>query len=285
VGEAGQEEPQWRCEACRALHALYEDRKLDMLKWPELRHLAELLLPLAAALGWHNHMDHYARLGYVDPLEPVMGSDWNNAAVHVDPPPVPDMHRVLLGVLQGREPLGEATATEMEPDESNGGDPLGACLPRLVQAEAAECVQWSIWLLQFYRRLRAGGAGAGSMQATAEALTALMVECGFGLEELDRVPCGVALPLREALAMCRAAPPSGWPPAAFTLVGREDLAAAAAAAEDAEAPRGQADDEEHQETGRGSPPGAAPHREAAQRAVGGIGGRHTAASRSCVTYT
>eukprot|EP00899_Mesostigma_viride_P028297 jgi/Mesvir1/8652/Mv02596-RA.1 len=58
-------------------------------------------------------------------------------------------------------------------------------------------------------------------------LVLAMVACGFGLGDLDRVPAGVAVVLREALQSCQEDPPSGWPPAAYTLIGREDMAWAA----------------------------------------------------------
>ena len=38
------------------------------------------------------------------------------------------------------------------------------------------------------------------------------------------LPSVVALPIREALCACRADPPAHWPPAAFRLVARPDLA-------------------------------------------------------------
>jgi len=45
---------------------------------------------------------------------------------------------------------------------------------------------------------------------------------------------GVALPLQEACARVRAAPPEGWPPAAYLLIRRPDLAAAAGHKEQSE---------------------------------------------------
>lgn len=47
---------------------------------------------------------------------------------------------------------------------------------------------------------------------------------GFTLEDVERVPFGKALPLREALRSCRSSPPGDWPPPAYALVGRPDIA-------------------------------------------------------------
>jgi anaphase-promoting complex subunit 1 len=43
----------------------------------------------------------------------------------------------------------------------------------------------------------------------------------FSLDDIDRLPFGVALPLREALRSSRHSPPSNWPTAAYHLIGRE----------------------------------------------------------------
>lgn len=71
------------------------------------------------------------------------------------------------------------------------------------------------------------GSIVQALEARARRLVLLMVEKGFGLVDLDNVPCGLALPLREALSLCRASPPPDWSKAAYTLIGREDLSAAA----------------------------------------------------------
>lgn len=56
-------------------------------------------------------------------------------------------------------------------------------------------------------------------------LVAAMVEEGFGTEELDRAPLGLALPLLEVLHAARSLAPADWPAAAQELVGRQDLSA------------------------------------------------------------
>jgi hypothetical protein len=47
---------------------------------------------------------------------------------------------------------------------------------------------------------------------------------GFTLSDLERVPFGIALPLREALPACRHSPPGCCDIEAYALVGRQDLA-------------------------------------------------------------
>jgi anaphase-promoting complex subunit 1 len=51
-----------------------------------------------------------------------------------------------------------------------------------------------------------------------------MIQMGFTNEELDDVPFGIAIPIREALRVCQMNPPSSWPVSAYTLLGRKDLA-------------------------------------------------------------
>uniref|UniRef100_A0A3Q2CTV5 Anaphase-promoting complex subunit 1 n=1 Tax=Cyprinodon variegatus TaxID=28743 RepID=A0A3Q2CTV5_CYPVA len=46
---------------------------------------------------------------------------------------------------------------------------------------------------------------------------------GFTLKDLESVPFGVALPIREAIYRCREQPSSDWPEAVCLLIGRQDL--------------------------------------------------------------
>lgn len=45
--------------------------------------------------------------------------------------------------------------------------------------------------------------------------------------ELNRLPLGIAAPIREASRACQLAPPSDWPPETYKAIGRNDLAASA----------------------------------------------------------
>lgn len=57
------------------------------------------------------------------------------------------------------------------------------------------------------------------------ALLIEMCKNGFGPQDLDKLPCGVSLPLRDALSACRLSDSSELPHPAEILIGREDIAA------------------------------------------------------------
>lgn len=46
---------------------------------------------------------------------------------------------------------------------------------------------------------------------------------GFTLKDLESVPFGVALPIREAIYRCREQPCSDWSKEVCHLIGRQDL--------------------------------------------------------------
>jgi anaphase-promoting complex subunit 1 len=60
-------------------------------------------------------------------------------------------------------------------------------------------------------------------------VTLALVQAGWSCLDLDTLPVGVGLPVREALHRVRAHPPAGWPIQAYALIGREDVAATLAA--------------------------------------------------------
>jgi len=59
--------------------------------------------------------------------------------------------------------------------------------------------------------------------ATAEDIVEKMVELNFNSASLQRLPEGIGIPLREAIARCQEQPPTTWGVQALDLVGRKDL--------------------------------------------------------------
>jgi anaphase-promoting complex subunit 1 len=180
--------------ALEAVHALYEDARLDMLKWPMLQPLASLAAQLACLVGAPAYLDYYEReWPHLLPAGSRPRDCLEPGAVAAPPP---DVLRALAAIL---------LSGQVEP----------APLPPLLAA-GASCCAWSATVLRLYRALAAEGPTA---------LPPLCASLGVGAAELARLPHGVAVPLYEVLAAVRPAPPPGWPAAAYVLVGRTDLAA------------------------------------------------------------
>jgi anaphase-promoting complex subunit 1 len=226
---AGRDEA-WR--ALQALHSVYEDCKMSVLRWQLLPSLGRALLRLAGLLGASGYADHYARdLGL--PAEPAAapgaaaqaGASPSQAVASAAPP---DMFRALQALLGGQRDGGGAVP--------------------LLAAQKAGCVRRSADLLAAYGLLAEAAASLGAslsleaaqasdlLQAAAHRIVRLLVRQRWTLADLDCLPWGVALPLRQAIQHCRSSPPTDWPQEAYVLIGRNDIAASMAAAEQEERP-------------------------------------------------
>ena len=142
----------------------------------------------------------------------------------------PDIVSALEDILAGTDfETANARVPSLVRAASEGHDRSGRPLDR---ARVGSTCAWAADVVSFARAAASSSAAAaGDSRAArdaAAALTAAMTTAGFGLAELARVPAGVAVPIRDALRRCRRDPPEGWPAAACALVGRDDLAAAAA---------------------------------------------------------
>ena len=198
-----------------ALHAVYEDCKLDTLRHSTLPPLARLLAALAAAVPGGGGAPYAARYALDQPREAAagaaIGSATAAAAGGAAPLPQPfDAMQWLLVIVEGRM----HTLPQLPAEVRDGG----------------EGTAWLRDVVAFYARTFDAAAGTGTRAAGVAAranvpLPVLMVQRGFGLAELERLPAGVALPLQQSLARWRALPPTGWSPAVYVLLGRPDLAA------------------------------------------------------------
>ena len=181
-----------------ALHLTYEDLKLNVLTQLDIKRLAQLLFQLAFATGSIDFADHYRR----DGLAPEVVLDLHpTSAAPLGVPP--DIYRWVHEAV------------------SNGVAPLYPTLSSLRQ----------IYLPEFAADLVPhGGEGLTNteqvcsiyralIQRGAQAAVFAMVDRGISAETLDCWPDGVALPLREALRVCRADPPTGWHKEAYFLLG------------------------------------------------------------------
>ncbi|KAI9032149.1 hypothetical protein DFJ74DRAFT_601859, partial [Hyaloraphidium curvatum] len=139
----------------------------------------------------------------VAPVSPVISN-----------PPLPpaDIYRWVYDAIKTRGITSSyPTITDLRKHYSIA---LGAVNPQLVPHTGTTCFA-APRLCAVYKSLVEGGA-----QICVEA----MVEWKLMPQDLDCLPDGLALPLREALRICRAKPPKGWSGDAYTLLAREDLA-------------------------------------------------------------
>lgn len=245
-------------QALEGLHALYEDCKLDMLRWHLLPPLGRLLADVARVMGARQYTERYQRdLALAPAAMATAGVPAKTAALAPA-----SMHAALRALLQG-EPhqhwvpaLAQAGAPSVQrPSDllhfysllaaglsSSGGDGGSADMqaevledgephtPAPGAAAAAAATQLVTQVgddaqHQITHAHHGEEHGQQPSRAAAEAAVIAMVQRGWTLAEVDSLSIGAALPLRAALLACRAQPPQGWPAEAYILVGRADLAA------------------------------------------------------------
>ncbi|KAL2945094.1 Anaphase-promoting complex subunit 1 [Bienertia sinuspersici] len=200
-------------ECLDCLHAVYENLKLINLRKRDLELLVHLLCETANFLGEENYIDHYVR--DFPFLSRKIRINQNSS-----PRSPPCLYRWFEQcLLHG---LGFANLDD---------------IPPLARKNGSSSVSWSRKVISFYSLLFGAESmdgnlssgvsckiASGSSSTAEEKMVLAMVAEGFGLQQLDLLPIGVSLPLRHAVDKCRESPPTGWPAAAYVLLGREDLA-------------------------------------------------------------
>ncbi|KAM1253481.1 hypothetical protein ACFX2J_041359 [Malus domestica] len=206
--------PKLLMESLHCLHAVYESLKLNSLRKRDLELLGFLLCNIAKFLGKESYVDHYIRdfpglSGTVGICETSFSQETS-----------PSLFRWLENCLLH----GYNSASIND-------------LPPLIRKDGNSVVSWARKIVSFYsllsgakhlgKQLSSGvycNIATGSYSTNEELTVLAMVGEKFGLQQLDSLPSGVSLPLRHALGKCRESPPTGWPAAAYVLLGREDLA-------------------------------------------------------------
>lgn len=210
-----------------ALHLVYEDGKLDVRQTSGVTELAKLLLEMTAALGWRAYSEHYL-LDFPDLPQAAISSTvvapmlqlgelWENAE---GSPPC--LHTTLM----------ESFRKQQDMVQGGGADAVVASagaswvqFPRLAGCGPGGSARWlSTIIVEMYSHFQKVHSGKSATEI-ARAIVIGLVDTGCSRHELDCLPVDVALPLREAIRLCRADPPGQWSASAYMLVGRDDLAA------------------------------------------------------------
>ncbi|KAH9618819.1 hypothetical protein KSS87_009167 [Heliosperma pusillum] len=201
-------------ECLDSLHAVYENLKLINLRKRDLERLVILLSKTANLLGEESYVDYYIR------DFPFLSKKLKRCVPSSSPRSPPNLYRWIESCLVHGLSL------------TNIND-----IPPLVRSCESSAVSWSRKVISFYslfsgascigKKLSSGvfcNIALGSSSTSEEKMVLAMVGEKFGLQQLDLLPIGVSLPLRHVIDKCRESPPTGWPAAAYVLLGREDMA-------------------------------------------------------------
>uniref|UniRef100_A0A8C4EI06 Anaphase-promoting complex subunit 1 n=1 Tax=Dicentrarchus labrax TaxID=13489 RepID=A0A8C4EI06_DICLA len=198
------------------LHLLYQELQLDELQRARASLLVCLLQQLARDLQLEEYMDLYWR-DYPSLIsgfnETLFGQMQRPSFLRADPPCVLSW---LSSCLRGEEIL-----------------PF-PYLPGICQRTRLLVLSYALYITEdenatstdvskYLAKLSAGVVCNFYLLEAASKLGHGYFDLGFTLKDLESVPFGVALPIREAIYHCREQPCSDWSEEVCLLIGRQDL--------------------------------------------------------------
>ncbi|XP_077884433.1 anaphase-promoting complex subunit 1 isoform X2 [Ictidomys tridecemlineatus] len=218
------------------LHLVYEELKLNTLMGEGICSLVELLVQLARDLQLGPYVDHYYRdyptlvntTGQVCTIdqgqtgfmhhpsfftsEPPSIYQWVSSCLKGEGmPPYP----YLPGICERSRLVVLSVALYILGDESSVSEEASQYLSKITLAPQKSQVDQEENSFSFRH--------ATSVSSLAEKLVVWMTSVGFTERDLETLPFGVALPIRDAIYHCREQPASDWPEAVCLLIGRQDL--------------------------------------------------------------
>ncbi|VFV22754.1 anaphase-promoting complex subunit [Lynx pardinus] len=218
------------------LHLVYEELKLNTLMGEGIRSLVGLLVQLARDLKLEPYVDHYYRdyptlvrtTGQVCTIdqgqtgfmhhpsfftsEPPSIYQWVSSCLKGEGmPPYP----YLPGICERSRLVVLSIALYILGNESSVSDESSQYLSRITIAPQKSQAEQEENRFSFRH--------STSVSSLAERLVVWMTDVGFTLRDLETLPFGIALPIRDAIYHCREQPASDWPEAVCLLIGRQDL--------------------------------------------------------------
>ncbi|KAB0402223.1 hypothetical protein E2I00_003075, partial [Balaenoptera physalus] len=214
------------------LHLVYEELKLNTLMGEGIRSLVELLVQLARDLKLEAYVDHYYRdyptlvrtTGQVCTVDQGQTGFMHHPSFFTSEPP--SIYQWVSSCLKGEgmppypylpvicersRLVVLSIALYILGDESSVSDESSQYLSRIsIAPQKSQAEQEE-------------NRHSTSVSSLAERLVVWMTNVGFALRDLETLPFGVALPIRDAIYHCREQPASDWPEAVCLLIGRQDL--------------------------------------------------------------
>uniref|UniRef100_A0A452FKB4 Anaphase-promoting complex subunit 1 n=1 Tax=Capra hircus TaxID=9925 RepID=A0A452FKB4_CAPHI len=191
------------------LHLVYEELKLNTLMGEGVRSLVELLVQLARDLKLEPYVDHYYRdyPTLVRTTGQVCAIDQGQTGSMLYPsfftPEPPSVYQWVSSCLKGE------------------GVPPYPYLPGICERSRLVVLSIALYIL---------GDESSLSDESSQYLSRISIEFslflpfqGFTLRDLETLPFGIALPIRDAIYHCREQPASDWPEAVCLLIGRQDL--------------------------------------------------------------
>ncbi|KAL7987272.1 hypothetical protein Chor_006191 [Crotalus horridus] len=218
------------------LHLIYEELKLNCLMSEGIRSLVVLLVQLARDLKLEAYLDYYYRdypmlvkdskqTCIIDPTqtgfmhhpsffsaEPPSIFQWLSSCLKGESvPPYP----YLPGICKRSKLVVLSVVLYILGDESAVSNEASNYLSRITTGQRKQQTE--------QEESRCNVRNSPSASSLAEKLVVWMANVGFTLRDLESLPFGVALPIRDAIYHCRQQPASDWPEAVCLLIGRQDL--------------------------------------------------------------
>ncbi|KAG8162284.1 hypothetical protein KVR01_008049 [Diaporthe batatas] len=195
------------------LHLLLEEQKLDVMvsEYSSLgrANVRVLLCQIYSWLGWHEFVALH-ELGVQVDISPSNHHDLSSLGLPGPPRPV-GVYDWIQSQLTGHKGFVLPTLADV----------YSAVTLRHVSAENAHR-RWSSVMPRTFllKKFLASFSPSTSHVEVVE----LMHRCGFTADVLETLPEAVLTPLKDAISMCQARPPSTWPEELLALVHRTDIA-------------------------------------------------------------
>uniref|UniRef100_A0AAQ5ZJ60 Anaphase-promoting complex subunit 1 n=1 Tax=Amphiprion ocellaris TaxID=80972 RepID=A0AAQ5ZJ60_AMPOC len=219
------------------LHLLYQELQLDELQRARASSLVCLLQQLARDLQLEDYVDLYWRdypslmSGFTESClidQALIGQVQCPSFLRAEPPCVLSWLSSCLrgeenqpfpylpGICQRTRLLVLSYALYILGDENATSSDVSKYLVKLSAGQKSSANE-----LHFRRQ--SSVKVKFSNESLSEQLVVWLTSQGFTLKDLESVPFGVALPIREAIYRCREQPCSDWSEEVCLLIGRQDL--------------------------------------------------------------
>ncbi|KAA1069674.1 Anaphase-promoting complex subunit 1 [Puccinia graminis f. sp. tritici] len=208
--------PQLKTKVMIGLAKLYADLKASMSCLEQHVTLGKILLKLSSCLGWIDWSDSLKRS-----LNGTIDATFSFSACYtgkLEEPKMPDLcdhlDRIRLAINSPFDELFEKSADDLNPGQVYQRPNVGFY-------GGPESCQLTKQITKLYRILFKPD------QSLLQAAKGVLIEIdrfGWGLDELDDLWFGIAVPLKEALRYCQYRAPQGLSARCYQLMGRPDLA-------------------------------------------------------------